>query len=531
MKALLPAALLAAWVLTGGVAKAADSGEACRGLMAFKLPRLEMQEARLVSAGPGEGRGRGASVVLPEHCLVRGMIGRRTGAEGQTYGIGFELRLPTAWSNRFVFQGGGGLDGVLLPAYGFGSGVSQAPALARGYAVVTTDGGHRGTSNVDARFALDQQARIDYAYNAVDRTTLAAKALVEAFYGRPADHAYFVGCSNGGRQALISAQRLPLEFDGVVAGDPVFRLSWTNVAQTWNQVVLARGAPKGADGRPIISRALSETDLKLVGAAVLARCDDKDGLKDGMINDVRACRFDPAELTCKGAKTDRCLTAIEVRALKDLMSGPRDRTGKALYAAFPYDTGVGERAFRQMHFGSSPDGKSNAADATLGFDSLRYYAMTPPDPSYDPMIFDFDKDQWRIRETSKQNDADATFLPTFAKRGKLILYHGLSDQGLSPLDTAAWYDQLGPANGGDVHGWARLFLVPGMTHCAGGKATDDFDALGAIEGWVERGQAPDRIVARGEAFPGVTRPLCPYPAVARYQGGDAADERSFRCAP
>ncbi len=155
--------------------------------------------------------------------------------------------------------------------------------------------------------------------------------------------------------------------------------------------------------------------------------------------------------------------------------------------------------------------------------------MTPPDPSFDPMRFDFDKDIERIRETAKQNDADATFFTTFAQHGKLLLYHGLSDQGLSPLDTISWYDRLASATGGNTQDWARLYLVPGMTHCAGGKATDEFDVLSALQAWVERDQAPERIVAYGKSFPGVTRPLCPYPKVARYQGGDPASEASFIC--
>src|SRR6185312_1467564 len=198
-------------------------------------------------------------------------------------------------------EGGGGLDGVLNPALGGLGGRARPPALAQGFAVVTTDGGHRGASMMDARFATDQQARIDYAYGAVEKTTWAAKALVQAFYGRAPEHSYFVGCSNGGRQALIAAERVPLEFDGIVAGDPTFRLAWTNVDQVWNEIVLARGAPKGPDGKPIVSRALSEADLKLVADTVLSRCDGLDGLKDGMINDFQACRFNPAVLTCKGA--------------------------------------------------------------------------------------------------------------------------------------------------------------------------------------------------------------------------------------
>ena len=523
--------LFLAW-LAAGAAQASETADRCAALKAFAWPHLQVEDVRLVAEGPLEASGTGPPAVdvrLPEHCLFRAVISPRTSASRQRLGVGFELRLPTSWNGRFVFEGGGGLDGVLNPALGAMQGRVRPSALAQGFAVVTTDGGHRGASLMDARFGVDQQARIDYAYGAVEKTTWAAKALIQVFYGREPDRSYFMGCSNGGRQALIAAERLPLEFDGIVAGDPTFRLAWTNVDQVWNEIVLARAAPKGPDGRPIISRALLDADLRLVGEELLRECDGKDGLNDGMINDLRACRFDPAVLTCKGAKTDGCLTALQVRTLKALMGGPHDSHGHALYAAFPYDSGIAGPAFRQMQFGTSPTGVLNAADATLGFDSLRGYALTPPDPSFDPMRFDFDRDGARVRETSKQNDADATFLTTFAQRGKLLLYHGLSDQGLSPLDTIAWYDRLASSTGGKTQDWARLYLVPGMTHCAGGRATDEFDVLSVLQNWVEHGEAPDRIVARGKSFPGVTRPLCPYPKVARYQGGDPANEKSFIC--
>jgi feruloyl esterase len=525
--------LAVAWLASGaGAAAHADEpADRCAALKAFAWPRLQVEEARLVAAGPAPALGGppAPAIQLPEHCLFRAVISPRTSETGQRLGVGFELRLPAAWNGRFVFEGGGGLDGVLNPALGAMGSRVRPPALAQGFAVVTTDGGHRGASLMDGHFAFDQQARIDYAYGAVEKTTWAAKAVIQAFYGREPERSYFLGCSTGGRDALIAAERLPLEFDGIVSGDPSFRLAWAAVDEAWNEIVLARAAPKDADGRPIISRALSPADLTLVGNAVLGACDAKDGLKDGMINDFRACRFDPKVLTCKGPKTDRCLSAVQVRALKALMGGPHDSRGRALYAAFPYDTGVAGPAFRHMHFGNSPTGVSDSADAVLGAETLRYYALTPPDPSFDPMRFDFDKDAARVRETSKQNDADATYLTTFAKHGKLLLYHGLSDQGLSPLDTIAWYDKLASSTGGKTQDWARLFLVPGMTHCAGGRATDEFDMLAALQAWVEHGQAPDRIVARGKSFPGVTRPLCPYPQVARYEGGDPTSEKSFAC--
>jgi feruloyl esterase len=506
----------------------------CTQLQAFQWPDLVVDEVRVVPAGPigpsaEAAPGPAPDTQVPEHCLFRATIAKRTGDAGQHLGIGIDLRLPLQWNGRFAFEGGGGLDGIQRPSYGSVWGTINPPALSRRFAVVSTDGGHRSATMSDPQFALDQQARIDYAYNAVDKTTLLAKVLIAQFYGRAPSHSYFLGCSNGGRQAMMVTQRLPLQFDGVVSGDPSFRLTRANIDQAWNEIVLARAAPKDAQGRPILSRALSPADLQLVSKAVVQACDAKDGLADGIINDYQACDFDPAALTCKGAKTGSCLAAVQVTALKDLMAGPRDSHGHPLYAAFPYDAGISDPAFYRMHFGTSPTGEPNSADATLGFGSLRYLSMTPPNPAFDPMQFDFDRDPQRLLETAKINDADSVFLGTFAKHGKLILYHGLSDQGLSPLDTAAWYDRLEAANGPKVHDWARLFLIPGMTHCAGGPATDQFDMLTAIQSWVEESRPPDRIVARGKSFPNLSRPLCPHPTIARYAGGDARSEASFVC--
>ena len=433
-------------------------------------------------------------------------------------GIGIELRLPLEWNGRFLFQGGGGLDGVLGPSYGLVSGNHFPAALSRGFAVVATDGGHRAASAIDPHFALDQQARIDYAYNALDKATLVAKELISRFYGSAPKHSYFVGCSNGGRQAMMAAERLPLQFDGIVAGDPSFRLTRTNIDEAWNEIVLARVAPKDAAGRPIISQALSPADLQLVSVAVLKQCDARDGLADGMINDFRGCDFDPAMLTCAAGKTPQCLSAAQVTALKALMGGPHDSQGHALYAAFPYDAGISNPAYYRMHLGTSTDGTPNSADATLGFDTLRYLAMTPANPGFDVFGFDFDRDVALTAESSRIVDADATDLGTFASHGKLLLYHGLSDQGLSPLDTLAWYERLQTPSGSPVRDWARLFMIPGMTHCAGGPATDQFDMLTAIVAWVENGAAPERIIARGDSFPGRPARCAPRPTLPAMSG-------------
>jgi hypothetical protein len=497
----------------------------CSDIANLANPEFVFEKAEIVPPGPMPGPG-GNGDNLPEHCLVQGMLNPRTGAKGQKFGIGFELRMPTAWNNRFFFQGGGGLDGVLSPAIGNHMGSIKPSALARGFAVVSTDGGHR-SSILDGTFALDQQARIDYAYNALDKVTLKAKELIEKYYGTAPSHSYFIGCSNGGRQALMASQRFPLYFDGIVAGDPAIKFSGIAMDEIWNLQVAARIAPKDEKGRPIISRAFSDIDLRLVADSLLDRCDALDGLADGFINDWQGCDFDPGILTCRSGKTDTCLSEAQVGALRDMFAGPRTSDGKSIYGPFNYDTGIAEPSWRAMHIGSSGTGKWDSADATLGLVNLSYLQLTPPDPDLDPLEFDFDHDVKRTRHTAAMTDADSTFLQTFADHGKMIVYNGLSDQGMASVVLSAWYDEILKVNSSAIRDSIRLFFIPGMCHCGGGKSTDQFNMFDAIIDWVEKGNAPDRIIATGKAYPGVSRPLCPYPLVARYKGGGENNADSF----
>ncbi len=522
-------------LLAHAAALAAPGAEACTALARLASSRLVISTAVLKAAGPadtpppaGPPAQHRAGPLFPEHCLVRGTVLPRTGVGGVKYGMGFELRMPTDWNGRFLFQGGGGLDGFVGPAYGMATpaGSTAPPALVRGFAVISTNSGHHG---LDPSFAVDQQARLDFAYNALDKVTVQAKALIAAYYGRGPDHSYFMGCSNGGRQAMMAAQRLPLYFDGVVAGDPGFDLTHAAIGEAWDTVHFMSIAPRDASGRPILSRAFSDADLELVADAVLARCDGLDGLKDGMINDAAACRFDPAVLRCKAGGSKGCLSPAKVAVLKAVFGGAHNSHGRRLYSGWPYDAGIASPGWRQWKLGTSPTAQPNAANATLGAGALAMYFMTPPAPGLDIARFDFDRDPARTEETAKINDPTGVMLTSFSGHGgKLLIFEGLSDPVFSASDIMAWYDRLGAADrrAGD---WARLFLVPGMTHCGGGPSTDDFDPLTAIVAWVEQGTAPDRIVARGRAFAETTRPLCPYPLVARYDGGDRKDERSFVC--
>jgi feruloyl esterase len=491
------------------------------------LDGVTVESAELTASAPAPAAGGGA--MLPEHCLVRGTINRRTGAGGRAYGIGFELRLPSEWDGRFLFQGGAGLDGVVAPAIGNVANSGQGPALARGFAVVSTDAGHSGAA-IDASFAVDQQARIDYGYNALDRVTVTAKALLGRYYGTGPRYSYLVGCSNGGRQALTASQRFPLYFDGIIAGDPTIRFSRVTLDEVWNLHVLARIAPKDGEGRPIYSRAFADDDLKLVKNAVLKRCDARDGLVDGMINDWQGCDFDPGELQCTAANSHSCLSGGQVEALRDLHRGPRTSSGQSLYGPFNYDTGIASSAWRGMRLGTSQSGEPNSADSFLGLGAFKYLHLTPPDPEMTPHTpVDFDTVVERIRHAAALTDADDPFLTTFAGRGKMIVYNGLSDQGLASSVLAEWYEQMLAATGPAAAQSVRLFFVPGMLHCGGGEATDQFEMLDAIVEWVEQGQAPDRIAASSRQSPAVKRPLCPYPTLARYVGGDVNDSASFQC--
>jgi feruloyl esterase len=493
----------------------ADTAKACAALKDLAGPDLLIDKAEPVPAGPMQLPMIHIEVPIPAHCLVQGRLDPRKGVGGQDYAIGFEVRLPADWNGRFLFQGGGGLDGHITPALGMSPG--GAPGLARGFAVVSTDAGHQGD---DASFAADQQARLDYAYAALGKVTVQAKAIVARYYGKPAQYSYFAGCSNGGRQGMMAAQRYPDAFDGILAGDPGFRLSRAAIGEAWDTQHFAKVAPKDPQGKPILAQAFGEDELKLVSDAVLKQCDALDGLADGMINDVKACHFDPKVLQCKAGQSKGCLSKDKVEALAAVQGGAHDSHGRKLYAGWYYDAGMADKGWGFWKFTLNP---------TLGFDSLARYFSTPQQHLDSPMGFDFDKLEEQTAQTGALNDPVSTYLTSFAARGsRLMIYQGVSDPVFSAQDIVGWYDKLN-ADNGDMHDTARLFLIPGMGHCAGGPATDQFDALSALQDWVEKHQAPDRIAAQGRAFPGVTRPLCAYPKVARYQGGDASSEASFAC--
>ena len=473
----------------------------------------------------------------PAHCIVRGVAAPRTGVDGKAYETRFELRLPTEWSGRFLYQGGGGNDGVVAPAVGRNTGSFPETGLQRGFAVVTTDAGHQGAT---AEFGLDPVARVDHAYAAHERTATIAFAIVARYYGRAPSRRYFVGCSGGGRQGMMFAQRYPSYFDGIAICAPAMSVSsGATMAAAWDTGTYLSIAPANEQGQRVLSRAFSDDDLALVAHGITSACDAADGATDGMVLRPESCRFDPTRLQCAGAKASNCLTSEQVTALQKAFGGPRNSSGRPLYVGQPWDPGIATGGWRQWKLGTSPTSTPNAINATLMAGALAHEFITPPDPAFSIARFDFDRDPARMEAFSLVFDTyrDATLAAFRQRGGKLLIFHGTADPIFSALESIDYYQRLTRNNGGAdrTARWARLFLVPGMNHCAGGPATDSFDGLAAIVEWVEKGTAPARIDASARPgtpyFAGRTRPLCPYPAYARYKGsGSLEDAANFICA-
>jgi hypothetical protein len=470
---------------------------------------------------------KGREGALPAHCVVRGEVNQHTGADGKSYGDTFELRMPNDWNGRLLFQGGGGLDGVVQPAIGPG-GTFDRPALLRGYAVVTTDGGHAADPQAMASagsFGSDPAALVDYEYRSTQLVTDAAKKILNRHYGQAPKRSYFRGCSNGGREGLMAVQRYPQYFDGVIAGAPAFHLTRAMIAEAWSTMQFSAIAP--AD----LPHALSDSDLQLVAHGVLAKCDELDGLKDDLIANPETCKYDPVELQCAGEKTDSCLSAPQVKALKAAMGGPKDSHGKALYSDWPYDSGIAGAGWRAWILGSE---KMPSINTMIFPPAINGMALAGQQPPIDIFHFDFDRDATRLNKAAAASlNSDALNLAAFRKRGgKLILYTGMSDPVFSANDLIRYYKDVTAANGGTAQtlGFARLYLLPGVNHCGGGPGLDSFDSLTALEKWVEDGVAPGHIIVKGKDFPGRTRPLCPYPTTPHYNGwGNPENAVSFVC--
>jgi poly(3-hydroxybutyrate) depolymerase len=503
---------------------------------------------------------------MPAHCKLTGRMHERTGSDGKPYAIGFEMRLPAQWNGRFLLQANGGNDGVVQPAFGnVVAAGATTNALMQGFAVLSSDAGHTMERAPEVGlvggnlFGLDPQARLDYGYQANGKLAPMARQLITAYYGEAPKRSYMMGCSNGGRHAMVAASRYASQFDGVIAGNPGFNLPKAAVQHAWD--IQAFSAVN-----PDIKAAFPPADMKLVADKVLEKCDALDGLADGMVGDMPACQkaFDIQALQCSGAKTAQCLSAPQVTALRKVFAGPVNSKGERLYSDWPWDAGVGAS---QIGFGSWRAWKLQGPIAglpiigALGAGSVAYVFSTPPKPvaGNPPALikslldYNFDADAPKIFATdAKYTESAMQFMtppnatdlsPFKARGGKMIVYHGNSDPVFSVNDTINWYEALNRNHGGKAADFARLFTVPGLNHCQGGPATEQFDMLTALVNWVEKGQAPDSV--RATARPGVnpdvpatwqsngtprSRPLCPWPQQARYKGtGDINAADSFIC--
>ena len=449
-----------------------------------------------------------ADSAVPPHCRVSGLLAPE---------IAFEVSLPDRWNGRFYMIGNGGHAGESLddPMR-----VSQRNAALRaGFAFAQTNTGHDARKEPGASFVMSNPAKaIDYAYRAVNLTAVTAKDITQAYYRRDIAHSYWNSCSNGGRQGLVEAERYPQDFDGILANSPWVDQTGFTIGAMWNQRAL--------DAAP-----LTVAKLALVAKVVMDKCDALDGLKDGQIDDPRRCSLNvktdlPA--CAAGADNDSCLTGAQAEAVEKIYGGPVSN-GRHIFPGFMLGSEV---AWTNFIIPTQPGRK--AADFSLAEGTMRYLVHTPPQPDYDYRTFDFDRDPSLLNAWSKLVNATDPDLSRFRQKGgKLIMTYGWADPVLQPMVGVGYYEQALARNGPDTPQFFRLFMVPGMSHCAGGVATDRFDAVTALVDWVEKGKAPEairaaRVVDNKEVR---SRPLCPYPQLARYQGrGSTDDAANFHCA-
>ncbi len=460
-----------------------------------------------------------ASASAPVHCRVTGLLSPE---------IAFEVSLPSRWNGRFYMIGNGGHAGEAMDDPGRVAQRNQA--LQLGFAFAQTNTGHDARKEPGASFVMSNpQKAIDYAYRAVHLTARTTQDITRQYYGKPISRTYWNSCSNGGRQGMLEAERFPDDFDGIVANAPWVDQTGFTIGAMWNQKALS-AAP------------VTPAKLALVGEKVMAKCDAIDGLKDGLIDDPRKCNFDPARdvpACTAGVDGPDCLTPAQADAIAKVYSGPMSN-GKPFFpgympgseAVMPglFGGGAGS-GWMNVIVAAQPDAKP--ADFNLAEGTMRYLVHKPPQPDYDYKTFDFDHDIHTLDEWSKLADAKNPDLAKFHKHGgKLIMTYGWADSILQPMMGVNYYEQAVAKNGPDTAQFFRLFMVPGMAHCGGGIGPDRNDSMTAMINWVEKAKAPDSIVASRVVDNRVvrTRPLCPYPQVARYSGqGSIDDAANFHC--
>ncbi len=485
------------------VAPVAAAGS-CEGLMSLKLPSTTITRAELVAGSPADVKtptGPERARSTPESCRVAATLRPSSDSE-----INMEIWMPASdWNGRYQAVGNGAFNGTINRN-------AMTTALARGYATSSTDTGHTGPG---ASFGLGHPEKvIDFGWRAVHETAVASKKIIASYYGNDPKFSYWNGCSAGGRQAMKEAQRFPADFNGIIAGAP--GLDWTGRAA--QALRIAKRLEQNEAAR------LGEAQRQLLHAAVDASCDAIDGVKDGVIENPKRCKFDPGVRECKGSGDTACLTAPQVETARLIYSDAvNPKTKRAISGLEP-----------GSELGWTDLGWTASARAT-GLDQFRFLVFG--DPTWTVDRFNFESDIVRAEETDNDtiNALDPNLEPFINRGGKLIQYHGWSDPQIAPAGTTQYYERVLKASGGrdKVHGSYRLFMAPGMGHCSGGEGPNTFDMLTALERWVEGGIAPEQVTAsitRPAALLERTRPLCPYPQVAVYKGtGSTDDAANFAC--
>ncbi|HZL96702.1 MAG TPA: tannase/feruloyl esterase family alpha/beta hydrolase [Vicinamibacterales bacterium] len=492
------------------VASPALAATPCADLMSLKLSNTTITMAEAVAAGPFVQPGRAGGpppaaatpLMLPAHCRIAATL-----APSPDSDIKIEVWLPSeGWNGKYEAVGNGGWAGTIsYPA--------MAAALREGYATSSTDTGHVGGTS--GPLIGHPEKVIDYSHRAVHEMVVTSKKIIDAFYAQPLRLSYWNGCSTGGRQGLMSAQRFPEDFDAILAGAPA------NYHSHLHSNDLVNAVPALTTPGALVSQA----KLNMLNQAVLNACDAQDGVKDGLLNNPGACTFDPATLACKAGDDEHCFTPAQLASVKRMYAPSKFSDGKVI---FPGKTIGSEASWTAIL-----DTQKQPIFVAVGSFQLAYQ-----DPNWDWTKFDIDRDVKFVNEkTGFVNATDPDLSKFKARGGKILMYHGWNDVAISPQNSIDYYESVlsffsSAGGGGNVPGFYRLFMAPGMAHCSGGNGPNTFDMQAALEQWVEGGAAPDRIVAT-RALNGVVdrlRPLCPYPQVAVYNGtGDTNDAANFTC--
>ena len=467
----------------------------CEDVRNVSLAHTTITLTKTVAPGAFTAKVRGAEVFkkVPAFCRVAATLTPASDSE-----IRIEVWLPeSGWNGKLESVGNGAWAGTI-------SYTAMSAAVIAGYASASTDTGHIGNN---PNFITGHPDKVnDFAYRAVHEMTIAAKAIVSAYYDKSPKYSYFNGCSTGGRQALTEAQRYPNDYDGILAGAPAIYASRLQGMQVW----AAKTVHKNSDSY------IPKSKYPAIHAAVLQQCDELDGIKDGVLEDPTKCKFDPNVLACKDSASSTCLTPPQIEAARKLYAGPR--------------------LFPGLEPGSELEWKTLAGPKPMSLATDVYKYLVFNNPSWDFKTIKPETD-FALAENALGNDMDATnsnLMPFVEHGGKLIMYHGWSDPGIPPMNTVQYYkkvlESLGAAK---TSSSVRLFMIPGMNHCRGGDGTDKFDGVAALSQWIENGKAPDQIMASHQnAAKKVdrTRPLCPYPQVAVYQGSGSTDDgTNFSC--